>query len=314
MRLVGRVSVGAARPASRRRRRIDRSPVPLVRRASTVRVDARRGFDAARSPSSRVDRCRRGSPCVSCFHVVPPSVDLKMPPLVPLPGAVLPRPLPLLPQRRVDDVGVGRIDVDVLAAGVLVLEQHVLERLAAVGRAEDAALLVRAVGMAERGDEQAIRVLRIDRELRNLLRVAQAEMRPGLAGVGRFVDAVADGEVRARQPFAAADVDDVRIGRRDGDPADRSGRLVVEDRLPGAAGVGRLPDAAVDHADVEGVRLAAHGPRPPSSARRGADRCCAIASRRRGWGSPAPPAVPGSDTDIMAAARQTGGRRATTAR
>ncbi len=81
-------------------------------------------------------------------------------------------------------------------------------------------------------------------------------MRPGLAGVGRLVDAVADREVGPRQPFAAADVDDVRIGRRDGDPADRSGRLIVEDRLPGAAGVGRLPDAAVHHADVEGVRLA----------------------------------------------------------
>ena len=82
-------------------------------------------------------------------------------------------------------------------------------------------------------------------ELGNLLRVAQAEVRPGLAGVGGLVDAVADGEVRTRQPFAAADVEDVRIGRRDGDPADRSGRLIVEDRLPRPAGVGGLPDAAV---------------------------------------------------------------------
>ena len=46
------------------------------------------------------------------------------------------------------------------------------------------------------------------------------------------------------------------IGRRDGDRADRAGRLVVEDRRPGAAVVGRLPDAAVDDADVERVRLA----------------------------------------------------------
>ena len=37
-------------------------------------------------------------------------------------------------------------------------------------------------------------------------------MRPGLAGVGGFVDAVADGEVGALQAFAAADVDDVGIG------------------------------------------------------------------------------------------------------
>ena len=57
-------------------------------------------------------------------------------------------------------------------------------------------------------------------------------------------------------PSPLRDVEDVRIRRRDRDPADRSGRLVVEDRLPRAAGIGGLPDAAVAHADVEGVRLA----------------------------------------------------------
>ena len=40
-------------------------------------------------------------------------------------------------------------------------------------------------------------------------RVAQAEVRPGLAGVGRLVDAVADREIGPRQAFAAADVEDV---------------------------------------------------------------------------------------------------------
>ncbi len=152
--------------------------------------------------------------------------------------------------------GLDGIDVDVLAAGVHVLEEHALEGAAAVGRPEDAALLVRTVRMAERGDEQAVRVLRVDGEFGNLLRVAQAEMRPRLAGVGGLVDAVADRQVRPRQPFAGGDVEDVGIRRRDGDPADRSGRLVVEDRLPRPAGVGRLPDAAVAHAHVEGVRLA----------------------------------------------------------
>src|SRR6185436_8769729 len=58
------------------------------------------------------------------------------------------------------------------------------------------------------------------------------------------------------QPFAAAGVDDVGIGGRDGDRADRAARLVVEDRRPDAAGVGRFPDAAVVDADVEDVRLA----------------------------------------------------------
>ena len=109
-----------------------------------------------------------------------------------VPRRVFPRTLALLPQRRVDDVGVRRVDVDVLAAGVDVFEEHALERLPAVGRAEDAALFVRAVGMAERGDEQPIGVFRIDGDFRNLLRIAQAEMRPRLAGVRGLIDAVAN--------------------------------------------------------------------------------------------------------------------------
>ena len=66
-------------------------------------------------------------------------------------------------------------------------------------------------GMAECGDEEAVRILRIDGNLGDLLGVAKAEVRPGLARVGRLVDAVADREVGARQAFAAADVDDVRV-------------------------------------------------------------------------------------------------------
>ena len=62
----------------------------------------------------------------------------------------------------------------------------------------------------------------------------------------------------------------LRVGRRDGERADGAGRLVVEDRLPGAAGIGGLPDAAVVDADVEDVRLAgdAGGADRPAAAER----------------------------------------------
>src|SRR5205823_10697812 len=83
--------------------------------------------------------------------------------------AVLPRPLPRRPQRGVDGVGTGRIDDDVDAAGVLVLVQHLLERLAAVGGAEDAALRVRAVRVTEDGDEEAVRIARVDGDGGDLL-------------------------------------------------------------------------------------------------------------------------------------------------
>src|SRR3981081_3528668 len=101
--------------------------------------------------------------------------------------------------------------------------------------------------MAERGDEQPVWVSRIDSDLRNLLRVAQAEVGPRLAGIRGLVDAVAHRQIWTRQPFPASDVDDVGIRQRDRHPAYRSGRLVVEDRIPRSPGVGGLPDAPVPH-------------------------------------------------------------------
>ena len=109
--------------------------------------------------------------------------------------------------------------------------------------------------MAEHGDEETVRILRVDDDLRNLLAVAKTEVRPGLARVGRFVDAVAGRQIRPLQPFPAADVNDVRIRRGHRQRADRSRRLIVEDRVPGDAVVGRLPHAAVGGGDVEDVGL-----------------------------------------------------------
>ena len=67
--------------------------------------------------------------------------------------------------------------------------------------------------------------LRVDVDHRDHLAVAQAEMRPRLSRIRRFVDAVAHGEIGPDDPRAAAHVDDVRIGRRDGNRADRASGL-----------------------------------------------------------------------------------------
>ena len=104
-----------------------------------------------------------------------------------------------------------------------------------------------------------------------------------LPRVGGFVDAVADGEIGPLQAFAAADVDDVGIGRRDGERADGAGRLIVEDRLPGAAVVGGLPDAAVVDADVEDVGLAGHAGRPDGAAAAERADHPPAAGRRKDW-------------------------------
>src|ERR1700704_5133132 len=81
-------------------------------------------------------------------------------------------------------------------------------------------------------------------------------MRPGFSCIGGFVDAVADGKIGAGQAFAACNINDVRVGRSDGDGAYLLRRLRIEDGRPGAAVVIGFPDATVDGADVKDGRLA----------------------------------------------------------
>lgn len=126
--------------------------------------------------------------------------------------------------------------------------------------------------MPGHGGENFVGILGIDGEFWNLLAVAQAKMGPGLAGVSGFVNAIADGEIRPMQPFAAADVNDIGIRRRDGNRADGAGGFVIKDRLPGAPIIVRLPDAAVADANIEDagfIRHAADG--TSASATVGAD-------------------------------------------
>ena len=125
--------------------------------------------------------------------------------------------------------------------------------------------------MAERGDVDQIRVGRVDADLRDDLRVGEADVRPGLAGVGRLVGPAALDDVAAKLGFAGADVDDVRVRLGDGDGADRRVvDLAVRHRLPGDAAVGRLPQAAAGRAHVGLVRprRAAGDRNRPAAARR----------------------------------------------
>src|SRR5579862_1626932 len=58
------------------------------------------------------------------------------------------------------------------------------------------------------------------------------------------------------QAFPAAHINNVGIGRRDGNRANRPRRLAIEKRLPSASEVRGLPDAAIHRSDVEDVWLA----------------------------------------------------------
>src|SRR5436190_24352191 len=57
------------------------------------------------------------------------------------------------------------------------------------------------------------------------------------------------------QSFAAANVNDIRIRWRDHDRADRCCRLIIENRLPSAAVIDRIENAAVYRRHVENIRL-----------------------------------------------------------
>src|SRR5271154_4173236 len=81
-------------------------------------------------------------------------------------------------------------------------------------------------------------------------------MLPGAAAVAGFVNAIAGGKIGAAQAFAAAYIDDVGVARGYGQRADGAGGLPVEDRGPGAAGVGGFPDTAVIYADVKKIWFA----------------------------------------------------------
>ena len=163
--------------------------------------------------------------------------------------------LPLV-GRRVERVRIARIHGDVDEPRVLVDELRVGPRLPAVGRLEQPALPVRAEQVAGRRDIDDVGVCRVNDDAADVLRVGEPHEGPRRAAVGRFVDAVAPRRALAVVRLAGADPDDVRVGARDGDVADRRRAEVVEDRRPRRSAVHRLPHAAGGRADVDRVGMA----------------------------------------------------------
>src|SRR5256885_14731487 len=72
------------------------------------------------------------------------------------------------------------------------------------------------------------------------------------------------------QSFAASHVNNVWIRNGNRDRADRRGRLIVKDRLPGPAEIGRFKNAAVHRRHVKNIRLRRNTrdrARPPAAVR-----------------------------------------------
>ena len=73
--------------------------------------------------------------------------------------------------------------------------------------------------MSDRGDEEDVRVSRVDRDLADVVRVGEADVRPRLSGIGGLVQAIAVAHRIAKRRLATTDVHDVRSRRRDGESA-----------------------------------------------------------------------------------------------
>src|SRR5271168_1583055 len=86
--------------------------------------------------------------------------------------AILPGPKARFPQRGINDVGIRRVDRHIGAPSAWLFVEYFLPGLATVAGAEDAALFIRPVGMAEHRGEEPIRIVRIDGERRNLLTIS----------------------------------------------------------------------------------------------------------------------------------------------
>ena len=156
-----------------------------------------------------------------------------------------------LPDGRVEHFGVPPVDDQVGGAGAGAHEEDPFPGVPPVGGAEHAALFVVAVGMAERGHIDQVRVHRVDADAGDRLGVGEAHMPPGLAAVAAPVHPVALGDAAAQLRLPAADEHDVRVRLGHGDGADGgTGDLPVGHREPGGPGIQGLPEPAAGGAEV----------------------------------------------------------------
>ena len=179
---------------------------------------------------------------------------------------------PGLPQAGKEDPRVRRVETDIGGAGVRVLVQHLLPLRAAVGRPKDSTIRTGTERASEHRRKGDIRVVGMNGDGPDLT-LGGPHPLPGLARVGRPVDAVAFGDVAADIGLSRTDPHHVRVRRRHSNGTDGRDRLFIEDRFPLAAAVDRLPDTARRGGRVVGQLVADHTghPRNPT-ARGGADK------------------------------------------
>ena len=129
----------------------------------------------------------------------------------------------MFPQVGVDYIGIVGVELDAVRAGVGVHVQDLLPGLAAITAAKHAAFAVRTIRPAHAGDIDGARIGGMHDDAAHLAHVFEANMGPALAAIHRLEDAIAGAEIGAVQPFAGADIDDIRMRGGHGDVAHGTG-------------------------------------------------------------------------------------------
>ena len=162
-----------------------------------------------------------------------------------------------LPETGVHLTRVFGIHGEIDRPGVFIDIQNTLPDLAPIGGAIDAPLFIGTEDMAEGGDIDEIRILRMNQHLADLAAVLEADVLPGLSGIDGLVDSIAMREVAARAAFAHAGVDDIAVGSSHGNRTHGAGlERVIAERLPGDPRVGGLPHPAAGRPHVVGRGIA----------------------------------------------------------
>ena len=149
-----------------------------------------------------------------------------------------------------------RVECDVDAPGILILVEDLFPIFAAIYCAENPALCVRPIRVAQRSHKNDVRIVRIDDDFADGATVVQADVLPGLACVQRFVDAISLRDIAAQAGLAGTNVNRivVRISHRQASNISRS--LFVEYWRPGHGPIGGFPHSAARRTEIISRRIA----------------------------------------------------------
>ena len=163
-----------------------------------------------------------------------------------------------MPHRGKKNLGVVRWHGHIGDARLIVNEENFTPGLAAVFGAINAPIGVWAPRVAERADEDRVRIGGVNQDSRDLSDVGEPHELPRLAAVRREIDASAVNHIIADFRLARTHPHPVRVLGRERDSADRGRTLALEDGLPTETAVRALENPAPRRAGVINTGVSLH--------------------------------------------------------